>query len=94
MPGPPQCQIAVRVVPNARREGFDGWLGGALKIRLRAPALDGKANAALIDFLAHALDLPRRAITIARGEKSRSKSVAIAGLDEAALRARIGTLAQ
>jgi uncharacterized protein (TIGR00251 family) len=74
------CTLAVKAVPNAPRSAIAGWLGDALKIKIHAPALDGRANDALCEFLADALDLPRRAVTLARGEKSRQKLVRIAGL--------------
>ena len=48
-----------------------GWLGDALKVKVQAPALDGRANAALTDFLADQLGLPRRAVVLVRGDKSR-----------------------
>ena len=74
------CTLAVKAVPNAPRSAIAGWLGDALKIKIHAPALDGRANDALCEFLADALGLPRRAVTLARGEKSRQKLVRIAGL--------------
>ena len=74
------CTLAVKAVPNAPRSEVVGWLGDALKIKIHAPALDGRANDALCQFLADALGLPRRAVTLAHGEKSRHKLVRIAGL--------------
>jgi uncharacterized protein (TIGR00251 family) len=62
---------------------------GALLIRLAAPPVDGAANEALIAFLAEALGLPRRHVTIVAGEKSRDKRVQIAGLDPESIRARL-----
>jgi uncharacterized protein (TIGR00251 family) len=74
------CTLAVKAVPNAPRNTVAGWLGDALKIKIHAPALDGRANDALCEFLADELGLPRRAVTLAHGEKSRQKIVRIAGL--------------
>jgi hypothetical protein len=74
------CSLVVKAVPNAPRSEVVGWLGDALKIKIHAPALDGRANDALCEFLADALGLPRRAVTLAHGEKSRHKLVRIAGL--------------
>ncbi len=67
-----------------------GWLGGALKIKVHAPALDGRANAALAEFLAGQLGLPRRAVVLVRGDKSRQKVVRIDGLTLAEVRRRLG----
>ena len=82
-------ELSVRVIPRARRSCVDGERGGAVLIRLSAPPVEGAANDALIVFLAAALDLPRRNITVVAGEKSRDKRVRIAGLDESAVRARL-----
>jgi uncharacterized protein (TIGR00251 family) len=68
------CRFEVKVVPNAQRNAVVGWLGGALKIKVRAPALEERANDELRAFLAGQLDVPRRAVRLAAGEKSRKKS--------------------
>ena len=83
------CTLAVKAVPNAPRSEVAGWLGDALKIKIHAPALDGRANDALCEFLADALGLPRRAVTLARGDKSRQKLVRIAGLTLPEVRAKL-----
>jgi uncharacterized protein (TIGR00251 family) len=67
----------------------DGTRGDAILIRLAAPPVDGAANDALIAFLAGALDLPRRDITIVSGERSRDKRVRVVGLDAATTRTRL-----
>jgi len=77
------------VIPRAPRSRVDGERGGAILIRLAAPPVEGAANAALVAFLATALDLPQRNVTIVSGEKSRDKRVQILGLDESAVRARL-----
>lgn len=69
--------LRVHVVPNAKIEKVVGEHGGAIKIKLRAPAVEGKANAALIRFLAEQLELPRRAIVLERGRTSRDKLIRI-----------------
>ncbi len=83
--------LELKVVPNASRDEIAGWLAGAIKVKIRAPALDGRANEALTDFLAQQLGLPRRAVTVARGNKSRHKLVRIDGLalDEVKRRLRV-----
>lgn len=82
--------IDVRVIPRARRSEIAGTRDNALLVRLNAPPVDGAANQALIDLLAERLDVPRRAITILSGDTSRSKRVAIAGLTDAEVAARLG----
>ena len=84
------CTLAVKAVPNAPRSEIVGWLGDALKIKISAPALEGRANDALCEFLAAALGLPRRAVTLAHGDKSRQKLVRIAGLTLAEMKAKLG----
>ena len=83
------CTLAVKAVPNAPRNAVAGWLGDALKVKVHAPALDGRANDALCAFLAETLGVPRRAVTLAHGDKSRQKLVAIAGLTLAEVRSRL-----
>ena len=72
--------LTVRVVPRAAREGIAGYEGGVLRIRLCAPPVEGKANEALVRFMAKALGLPRKSVTIASGEKGRNKIVRIDGM--------------
>jgi uncharacterized protein (TIGR00251 family) len=73
------CTLAVRVHPGARSNGVTGVHADAVKIALTAPPVDGKANEALIAFLADALRLPRAGIAIAAGLTSRTKMVRITG---------------
>jgi len=65
------------VQPAARRSGIAGVHGDALKIRLAAPPIEGKANAELVRFLAESFDVPARHVTLVRGEASRDKVVRI-----------------
>ena len=85
----PSCLLALKAIPNAPRNAVAGWLGDALKVKIHAPALEGRANEELCDFLAAQLSLPRRAVTVAHGGKSRQKRVRIAGLTLAEVRARL-----
>ena len=71
--------LRVHVQPGARRSEVVGLHGDALKIRLAAPPVEGKANAALIEFLAEKFGVPARQVALTRGEKSREKVVAISG---------------
>jgi hypothetical protein len=74
--------LQVHVIPNARSDVVVGKHGGALKIKLRAPPIEGKANVALLRFLAEQLKLPRKAIVLKSGEKSRDKTIQIHGLSK------------
>jgi uncharacterized protein (TIGR00251 family) len=71
------------VQPGAKRSAVAGLHGGRLKIRLAARAVDGAANRALVDFLADALDAPRRDVVIESGETSRQKRISVLGAQRA-----------
>lgn len=70
--------LELYVQPGAKRSEFAGRHGERLKIRLAAPAVEGKANEALVEFLAHYYHVPRRSVRIASGLRSRRKRVVIA----------------
>ncbi len=70
----------VRVQPRASKDEIAGLMDGALKIRLRAPATENRANQALIEFLADLLKTAKSAVRIQSGAQSRSKRVEIRGL--------------
>jgi uncharacterized protein (TIGR00251 family) len=78
-------KFSVKAVPGASRSGIVGWLGEDLKIRIQAPATDGKANDALCEFLAAEFGLPKSAVRIASGYSSRKKIVEADGLSREAL---------
>jgi len=78
--------IRVHVIPNAKTDKVVGEHGDAIKIKLRAPAVDGKANTALRRFLAEKLGIPQRAIVLKHGEKSRDKVIRIDGLNAVNIR--------
>jgi uncharacterized protein YggU (UPF0235/DUF167 family) len=69
------------VIPRARRSELAGVRNGALLVRLASPPVDGAANESLIRLLSTLLDLPRSAIRLDRGQRSRDKRVHLAGLD-------------
>lgn len=69
--------LALHVQPGAKRTEAAGTHGDALKLRLAAPPVDGKANAELLRFLADAFGVPLRQVAIERGEASRQKIVRI-----------------
>jgi hypothetical protein len=81
--------LSIRVVPRAGRSGIAGTRGDALLVRLNAAPVEGAANAELIEVLAKALDVPKRAVSIVSGDRSRQKRVRIAGLDAATFTARL-----
>jgi uncharacterized protein (TIGR00251 family) len=72
----------VRVQPRASKDEIAGVMGGMLKVRLRAPALEGRANDALCEFLAELLKTPKAAVRILSGHHSRSKRVEVRGVTE------------
>jgi uncharacterized protein len=82
--------IDVRVIPRAGRSGLAGTRGDALLVRLQAPPVEGAANEELIDVIARALQVPRRAVSIVAGERSRQKRVRIVGVDHPTASARLG----
>ncbi len=69
--------LQVSVMPNAKRTEVDGLHDGALRVRLAAPPIDGRANDALVAWLAKCLAVPKRRVEVLRGESSRRKQVAI-----------------
>jgi len=71
-------QLTLHVQPGASRTEVAGTHGDALKMRLAAPPVEGKANAELLRFLAEVFGVPRRNVTLLRGELSRAKVVRIA----------------
>jgi len=84
----PHCILEVKVSPNAPRSEIIGWLGDALKVKIKAPPVEGRANAALCELLAEKLGLPKRAVAVITGETASRKRVRIAGLDLATVRLR------
>ena len=74
-------RFAVRVQPRASRSEVCGVHGDALKVRLAASPVDGKANDALIELLADELDVAWRSVRIVSGEASRSKTVQVDGIE-------------
>ena len=74
--------LRVHVVPNAKSDAIVGAHGGAIKIKLRAQAIEGKANAALIRFIAEQLKITQHSIVLERGHRSRDKLIQILGRSE------------
>ena len=82
-PGSGRLTLSVHVQPNAKVSAIAGVYGDALKIRVAAPAVDNKANAALLDFLHRFLQLPSSQITLRHGARGRRKVVEITGAGSA-----------
>jgi len=78
--------MSVHVQPAAKRSEVVGLHGDALKVRLAAPAIDGRANAALLDFLAQRLGLARSLVELKSGHKSRRKVLTLRGVSADAVR--------
>jgi uncharacterized protein (TIGR00251 family) len=72
--------FAVRIQPRASKDEISGEVAGVLKIRLQAPALEGRANEALIEFLAQLLKTSKSAVRILSGERSHIKRLEIRGV--------------
>src|SRR5438034_8894275 len=81
--------LRVHIVPNAKIDKVAGEHGGAIKIKLRAQAVEGKANAALRCFLADQLNISQRAIILEQGQRSRDKVIRIDGMTEEDVRSRL-----
>lgn len=77
---PGAVRFAVRVQPRASRDAVDGEWQGALKVRLTAPPVEGEANEALSEFLAGLLKIPKSAVRILSGERSRTKRLELRGV--------------
>jgi hypothetical protein len=82
--------VVVRVTPRAGRDEVVGWQGDELRVRLRTPPVDGRANAALVGLLASRLNVPPSSIELVSGATARVKRLRVEGLSEAELRRRLG----
>lgn len=82
--------LNIQATPRASKSGIQGLHGDALKVRLRAPPADGKANAALQECLATVFGLPERNVIILSGKTGRRKRILLEGLDVATAALRAG----
>lgn len=80
-----RISLTLHIQPGAKRTEFAGRHGDALKIRLAAPPVDGKANEALLRFIAETLHLPKSAVTLKSGQTSRHKVLEVVGADATAV---------
>lgn len=81
--------LTIRVAPRASKDEIAGLHGDALKVRLCAPPVEGKANEALVRFLAKTLDIPARSVELVSGATGRNKLVRIHGLSAVAVKERL-----
>lgn len=89
MPDTEVRRLAVRLQPKASRNEVTGENGGVIQIRVTAPPVDGKANEALVKFVAKKLGIARSQITLVRGERGREKLLEIRGPEAAGARRRL-----
>jgi uncharacterized protein (TIGR00251 family) len=76
-----KCLLSVHIHPNAKQNQMLGMQDGVLKLKIKAPAVEGKANQELCRYLAEYLHIPKSAITVLRGATSPHKVLEIKGLD-------------
>lgn len=81
--------VSLRIVPRASKDEVRGVLGDALKIRLQAPPVEGKANEALVRFLSKTLGVPARDVCLLSGATGRAKRVLLRGLRTETARTRL-----
>ncbi|MBZ2207757.1 DUF167 domain-containing protein [Massilia soli] len=88
---PGGVRLAVQVTPNAKKTEVIGVLDDALKLKLQAQPIEGKANEALVRYLAETLSVPRSAVTVTHGQASKRKLVEVrsAGLTVDAVESRL-----
>jgi uncharacterized protein (TIGR00251 family) len=79
----------VRVSPRASRDAVTGVHDGALKVSLTAPPVEGAANKALVSLLSRKLGIPKNAVTITAGDRSKTKTVKVEGISEGEARAAL-----
>lgn len=82
-------KLKVRVIPNAKKTEFTGYREDELVLRLNAPAIEGKANKAAIEFMSRFFEVPRSTVSIVSGEKSRHKIFQIVGLKSSDLEGKL-----
>jgi uncharacterized protein (TIGR00251 family) len=82
-------KLKVRVISNARKTEFTGFREDELVLRLNAPAVEGKANKAATEYVARYFGVPRSAVSMVSGEKSRHKIFQIVGLESSDLEGKL-----
>ena len=82
--------LNVRAQPRSSRSGIDGFLGDAVKVRIKCAPVDGKANKELVETLADAFGLSKSAVVFKSGETSKTKRILLRGLTAAAVKSVLG----
>jgi len=86
------AKLKIRVIPNAKKTEFAGSRGDEIVLRLNAPAIEGRANVAAVEFLSRFFGVSRSAVVIIGGERSRHKIVEIVGLKNGDLERKLASL--
>jgi uncharacterized protein len=86
------AQLKVRVIPNAGKDAIAGYREGELVLRLNAPAVEGKANKAAVEFVSKLLGVSRSSVLLVRGERSRHKIFQIVGLEVSDLERKLAEI--
>jgi len=86
------AKLKIRVIPNAKKTEFSGSRGDEIVLRLNAPAIEGRANEAAVEFLSRFFGVSRSAVVIIGGERSRHKIVEIVGLKNGDLERKLALL--
>jgi uncharacterized protein (TIGR00251 family) len=81
--------VRLRIIPNARKTEVVGLHGEAIKLKVASPAMEGKANASILEFVAGKAGTPLRAAVLVAGGKSRDKVIRVEGMGAAELRAKL-----
>lgn len=84
------AQFALRVQPRASRNAVAGVMGDAVKLAITAPPVDGKANQAVVEYLAELFQVSKSSIAIVSGETGRNKLIAVRGLKAEQVRKALG----
>lgn len=84
--------LKIRVIPNAKKNEFAGYRDGELVLRLNAPAIEGKANKAAVEFVSRYLGVSRSSVLLTRGERSRHKIFQIVGLESGDLERKLAEI--
>jgi uncharacterized protein (TIGR00251 family) len=86
---PGGVRIQLHVQPGASTSEVVGLHGDRIRLRIQSPPIDGRANEAVLQWIAERLGVPRRAVTLVRGEKSRAKTVDVRGVTVSAAEAAL-----
>jgi len=81
--------LAVKVQPRAQKNAVTGVVGESLKLALTAPPVEGRANEAVVEFVAELFRIPRSSVTIASGLSSRNKVIRLTGVSRPAVEQRL-----